>query len=53
MAAADVVDMLDNAAGEEAGESPELDDADDADADMDAPVEDEEVMEALSGLTSN
>jgi len=53
MEAAQVVDMLDDAAaGEEAGESdaevPELDDA--GDADMDAPEEDEEVMEALSGI---
>jgi hypothetical protein len=53
MEAAEVVDMLDSAAGEEAGEpageeAPELDDA--GDADMDAPEEDEEVMEALSGI---
>jgi len=44
MEAAEVVDMLDDAAGEE---GPELDGAPDAD---EPPEEDEEVMEALAGI---
>ena len=56
MEAAEVVDMLDSAAGEPAADdavepagedAPELDAAD---ADIEAPEEDEEVMEALSGI---
>ena len=52
MEAADVVDMLDSAAaGEESEEAAELDEPEaDADVDAEAPVEDEEVMEALSGI---
>ena len=57
MEAAEVVDMLDNAAGDEMGEPAEddaeldaPDDMPDMDADAEAPEEDEEVMEALSGI---
>ncbi len=54
MEAAEVVDMLGDAAGEEdigepAGEEAPVPDAVDG-ADMDTPEEDEEVMEALSGI---
>ena len=44
MEASEIVDMLDSAAGDEAGEPAE------EPLDMDSPEEDEEVMEALSGI---
>ena len=50
MAAAEVVDMLDSAAGEE-GDDMEGEAGEEAEVDMDkGPEEDEEVMEALSGI---
>jgi hypothetical protein len=50
MAAAEVVDMLDSAAGEE-GDNLEGEAGEEAEVDMDkGPEEDEEVMEALSGI---
>lgn len=50
MAAAEVVDMLDSAAGEE-GDDLEGEAGEEAEVDMDkGPEEDEEVMEALSGI---